>query len=127
MPPGVPLGNDAYTVCAWIKPSGQACKGMGGVVGWGDWSSVNGSNGLATHGSGDSFYNYWFSTGPTTAAVDMLFPAPGMCSSSSWGHFLCKWDPSTGTKACFWNGKLAKQQQLSFGHGAKNGFFRIGR
>jgi hypothetical protein len=33
VPAGVPLGNDAYTVCAWIKPTGHACQGgMGGVV-----------------------------------------------------------------------------------------------
>ena len=126
VPAGVPLSNNAYTVCAWIKPSGQACNGMSGVVGWGDWASVNGSNGLATHG-GDSFYNYWFSTGPQTSAVDMLFPTPGLCSTQRWGHFLCRWDPSTSTKACFWNGKLAKQQTLPNGHGTKDGFFRIGR
>ena len=35
VPAGVPIGNEAYTVCAWIKPKQPV--GMMGVVGWGDW------------------------------------------------------------------------------------------
>eukprot|EP01052_Picozoa_sp_SAG31_P071351 SAG31_NODE_30270_length_383_cov_0.915493_1_plen_109_part_01 len=44
VPAGVPLGNDPYTVAAWVKPSSAALSHMAGVVGWGDWQSVDGSN-----------------------------------------------------------------------------------
>eukprot|EP01047_Picozoa_sp_COSAG01_P054894 COSAG01_NODE_6050_length_3880_cov_4.660970_5_plen_450_part_01 len=121
VPAGVPLGNDPYTVAAWIRPDSAATTRMAGVVGWGDWESVDGSNGFAT-GAKSSFYNYWFSKSKATSSVDMLFPTPGI--GQDWGHFLCKWD---GTKkSCYWNGKLAKSQLVKGGHKAQNGFFRIG-
>ena len=85
------------------------------------------SNGFATSGKGDTFWNYWFSTAAGGGEVDMEFAAPGLCSSKgTWGHVLCKWDPTTITKSCYWNGQLAKTQKLPGGHGAKDGFFRIG-
>ena len=79
VPAGVPLANDPYTVAAWIKPSGSALSQMAGVVGWGDWSSVDGSNGFAT-ASGEQFYNYWFSNSAATQRFDMKFPTPGMAT-----------------------------------------------
>eukprot|EP01045_Picozoa_sp_COSAG04_P051308 COSAG04_NODE_21266_length_377_cov_0.546763_1_plen_39_part_01 len=35
----------------------------------------------------------------------MNYAAPTL--GKEWGHFLCRWDPATVTKECFWNGKLA--------------------
>ena len=54
----------------------------------------------------------------------MNYPAPTL--GKEWGHFLCRWDPATVTKECFWNGKLAATAKLPGGHAAKNGFFRVG-
>ena len=43
---------------------------LAGVVGWGDWSSVDGSNGFAT-APGRQFYNYWYSNSVTSRKFDM--------------------------------------------------------
>jgi hypothetical protein len=50
----------------------------------------------------------------------------GVLTLENTGHFLCRWDPTAHNKSCFWNGRLAKTQQLVNGHDAKDTFFRIG-
>ena len=50
VPAGVPIGNEAYTVCAWIKPKQPV--GMMGVVGWGDWGTANGSTAFSSASPG---------------------------------------------------------------------------
>ena len=127
LPQGVPVGNADYTVTGWVlaspAASGDNSSGMQGVVGWGDWATVNGSTAFATQGD-SQFWSYWFSTGATSASVDMLFAAPGFLVR--WSHFACRWNSATATKTCFWDGKLAAEAHLLDGHAARSGGFGVG-
>jgi hypothetical protein len=56
---GIPTGNSAYTMSAWIQKGGS--WGNGGIMGIGSaWGSTNLVNAIRTNGN-NSFFNYWWS------------------------------------------------------------------
>jgi len=87
----IPTGNSPYTIAAWINP-GSAPNDYG-IVGWGDYSSSNGTNALrtATTDVGDASTgvdNYWWFNDVTDSAN--VF-------NSQWYFVVATYDGTTRT------------------------------
>lgn len=78
----VPVGNSAYTIEAWIKPTSM---GMFGIAGWGNFGTQNQVNALRLDASG-VIYNYWWNN-DLAANVGNI--------SGQWHHVAATFDGTT--------------------------------
>jgi len=117
-PIGIPIGNDNYTIEAWINPDNGA-DNMG-IVGWGNYGTNYEVNAFRTYngcGGNLGLVNYWW--GEDISA----------CSSysvgSQWFHVAVTYD---GTTRTLWiNGDKLSSDQPSNTHNVPNtNNFRIG-
>ncbi|MBI2573389.1 LamG domain-containing protein [Candidatus Woesearchaeota archaeon] len=98
---GIPVGNDLYTISAWINPT--ICNGGYGIVGWGSYGSSNQANAfrLAT---GCFILNYWWANDITST---------GTVAINQWNHVVATFNGST--RSLYINGRLDKSDTPS-GH-----------
>ena len=82
---GIPTGNSAYTMSAWIQKGGS--WGNGGIMGIGSaWGSTNLVNAIRTNGN-NSFFNYWW-------ANDLLGNS-SLNPVTQWFNIVAKFDGTT--------------------------------
>ena len=82
---GIPTGNSAYTLSAWIQMGGS--WGNGGIIGIGSaWGSTNLVNALRNNGN-NSLYNYWW--GNDLVGSGSLSPV------TQWFNVAAKFDGTT--------------------------------
>ncbi|WP_191906468.1 LamG-like jellyroll fold domain-containing protein [Hymenobacter baengnokdamensis] len=78
----VPVGNSAYTIEAWIKPTSM---GVYGIVGWGNYGTTSQVNALRLDPSG-VIYNYWWANDLAANVGDI---------SGKWHHVAATFDGTT--------------------------------
>lgn len=87
---GIPIGNSDYTISVWFNPDSL---GDDGLVGWGNYGSINEVNALRLTSSG--IVNYWWVNDLTVSYSFTL---------GSWYNAVAKFD---GTTRSIWiNGSL---------------------
>ena len=74
----IPVGNDAYTVEAWIYPHVMGGKG---IIGWGNYGTFNQVNAIRL--TGDGILNYWWSRDLIGTTGDI---------SNAWHHIAVTYD-----------------------------------
>jgi hypothetical protein len=74
--PALPKQNSQYSIVAWIQPS---TPNSGGIAGWGDYGTVNGTNAFRLNGYG--LDNYWWGNDLNTSSILQY-------SSPQW-YFVC--------------------------------------
>ncbi|MFC6225818.1 LamG-like jellyroll fold domain-containing protein [Hymenobacter artigasi] len=79
----VPVGNTAYTIEAWIKPTAM---GTYGIIGWGNYGTDNQVNALRLYNSG--LINYWWNR-------DIVVATPSLVGA--WHHVAATYDGTTRT------------------------------
>ncbi|MBO2007716.1 LamG-like jellyroll fold domain-containing protein [Hymenobacter negativus] len=79
----VPVGNSAYTIEAWIKPTQM---GVYGIIGWGEYGTSNQVNALRLSANG--LINYWW--GP-----DLIVSTPSLVGA--WHHVAATFNGTTRT------------------------------
>ena len=96
LPTGVPYGNGAYTVAAFIKTD---IIQSNGIVGWGAATSgrFNGSRTGQPGGGSSAYVNYGW--GP---AYDIVKDVD--YSDGAWHHYAATFDPATGEKTLYFDG-----------------------
>jgi hypothetical protein len=128
MPSGLPVGNSAYTIAAWIKPeSKQSLKPGGtvetsmGIVGWGRWGKswsngpYNGVTALMISKKTDDtqmLRNIWFHNN-----LDIDVAADDASYLNVWNHVACSYD-GFFLRICYWNGVEIGSDVISEPHDA---------
>ncbi|MCB2409370.1 LamG-like jellyroll fold domain-containing protein [Hymenobacter lucidus] len=79
----VPVGNSAYTIEAWIKPTSM---GNYGIIGWGNYGTTNQVNALRLTTTG--LVNYWWGN-------DLDLPTANL--AGAWHHVAATFDGTTRT------------------------------
>ena len=79
----VPVGNSAYTIEAWVKPT---TMGDYGIIGWGTYNIVSAGNALNLSAKG--LINYWWGN-------DLEVPTPSL--AGAWHHVAATCDGTTRT------------------------------
>ena len=102
LPIGIPVGNEAYTISAFIKPD---TMGRNGLVGWGAGAtgqfngSRTGDSGLDDATAGfPTFLNFGWG-GPTYDVI-----ADADYTDGEWHHFAATYDPVAMEKKLFFDG-----------------------
>ncbi|MEX2187743.1 MAG: Ig-like domain-containing protein [Pirellulales bacterium] len=93
-PAGVPTGNGAYTISAWIKPAaGSTLTTRGGIVGWGTYGVTRQVNALRLRGA-NGLRNLWFNA--ELDASDAQVTAAGIdLDGGEWRHVVATYDGAT--------------------------------
>jgi RHS repeat-associated protein len=78
---GIPAGNEAYTIEAWIKPESMGARG---IIGWGRFDNAGQMNSVRLTDWG--LLNSWF-------ANDLWVSAPGLVGN--WHHVAAVYDGTT--------------------------------
>ena len=99
----VPVGNGAYTIEAWIKPTSM---GVFGIIGWGNYGTNSQTNALRLSPTG--IVNYWWNN-------DLIVSTPDL--SGRWHHVAATYDGTT--RRFFLDGVLLGQDYPS-GHNVPN-------
>ncbi|MGC8990307.1 MAG: LamG-like jellyroll fold domain-containing protein, partial [Verrucomicrobiia bacterium] len=100
----VPVGNDPYTIEAWIKPDQMGTRG---IVGWGQWGAGNQTNALRL--TGDGLLNYWWGNDLAASTGSLV---------GAWHHVAASFD---GTyRRLYLDGTLVAEDRPS-GHGVPDG------
>jgi hypothetical protein len=81
-PPDLPIGNSQYTIEAWIRPTSM---GIFGIVGWGNYGTVNQVNALRIDTNG--IINYWWSTDLMVSGINL--------ADGSYHHVAATYDGTT--------------------------------
>jgi hypothetical protein len=90
----IPIGDSQYTIEAWVQANNVSSNG--GIIGWGNYGSIDHVNALRYSGSG-GFTNYWWGNDYTTPDLSM--------SNSLYYHIVAKYD---GTQRQIWvNGTMS--------------------
>jgi hypothetical protein len=103
-PTEVPLGNESYTVAAWIKPD---VTGSRGIVAWGNYGTTRQVNALRLNDD-NGFAHYWWAADmvPSNAQVSGL----GVdLDDGEWHHIAAVYDNLTGRRSLVLDG-----QELAF-------------
>ena len=80
----VPVGNTAYTIEAWIKPTSM---NVYGIVGWGNYGTNSQTNALRLDpGNGGQLINYWWNNDLVVQVGDL---------SGKWHHVAATFDGTT--------------------------------
>lgn len=87
----LPVGNGAYTLAAWIKPTATGARG---IVGWGNYGSLRRTNALRLNSS-NGIINYWW-------AADISATVSADWSGGTWHHVAATYDGTT--RRLFHNG-----------------------
>ncbi len=107
----IPSGNSAYAISAWIKPSSY---GSYGIVGWGNYGTVNQVNAFRLNAP-NQLINYWWGN-------DLTVTATGL-TDGSWHHVIAQFDGTTRT--IYVDGVL-KGSDTPINHNAALANFRVG-
>ncbi len=118
IPEGVPIGNQSYTIMAWILP--HNLPGNYGIVGWGNYYSEGEVNAVRTDGESTGLINYGWGTrfDARSHAIDDLY-------DGHWHHVCASYDSKSGIKTIYFDGKAISNttvQELNVG----SANFRIG-
>jgi hypothetical protein len=106
----LPKNNSSYTLMAWIKPT---TLNAGGIVGWGDYGSVNKTNQLRL--DGNNIMNYWW--GNDMVAVIPTTPA----IIGNWHHVAATYDSTNNQQKLYWDGvQIGTTKNPSTGHNVTN-------
>ena len=107
----IPLGNESYTIAAWIKP-----KEMGnlGIVGWGNSGNTNQVNALTLKPNG--IRHYWWSNDLDAPVGDL---------TNVWHYIVATFDGTT--RKIFLDGKEVARDQPSGHNVTQNNNLTIGR
>ncbi|NML66047.1 T9SS type A sorting domain-containing protein [Hymenobacter sp. RP-2-7] len=95
----MPVGNSAYTIEAWVKPTQM---GQYGIIGWGNYGNNNQVNALRLSPTG--LRNYWWSNDLDATTADL---------SGAWHHVAASYDPATNTRCLYLDGALVSTDQPS--------------
>ena len=112
-PAGVPVGDQQYTMAAWIKPDVDNVRG---IVGWGNYGTGNQVNAFRL-GTGNQLINYWW--GP-----DLVLDSPINLTDGGWHHVAATFD---GTTQTLWVDGNAIGSQVPGGHTVTPTNFAVGR
>jgi hypothetical protein len=104
----LPVGNSAYTIEAWVKPTQM---GNYGIIGWGNYQNNNQANALRLTTTG--LNNYWWSN-------DLVAPAPINLADGNWHHVAASYDPTTNVRSLYVDGALLSTDQPSVTHAVPN-------
>jgi hypothetical protein len=108
--PTLPVGDDPYTIMAWIKPTAM---GAYGIAGWGNYGSGNQVNAFRLTPTG--LVNYWWSNDLSVTTSDL---------SGSWHHVVATFNGSL--RAIYVDGVQVGNDTPS-GHNVPNtNNFRVG-
>lgn len=108
----LPVGNSAYTVAAWVKPTATGARG---IVGWGNFGSLRRTNALRLDSS-SVIYNYWWS-------ADISANVSANWGSGTWYHLAASYDGTT--RRLYFNGAQVAQDTPG-ANDATAANFRIG-
>ena len=98
---GLPVGNNPYTMTAWIKPSTTSSSNAWGIVGWGNFGTTRQVCALRTNGA-NGFSHYWW--GADLVPTDAQVTAAGVTISNAWTHVAVSFDGAT--RSIYLNGTL---------------------
>lgn len=118
VPLDVPVGDDPYTMAAWIKPD---VTGDRGILGWGSYGAVRRVNALRLIGD-NGFRHYWW--GADLDASDAAVAGLGVdLDSGDWFHIAATYD---GTTRRLWLNGLPLVSDLPLDHLVDPIRFRLG-
>ena len=109
-PTGIPSGNDTYTISTWVNANSGGTRG---IIGWGQWGSVNKCNAVRMNGN-DGLYNYWWSNDLYVNGINLI---------GGWYNVVATFDGVT--RKIYIDGVL-KGSDTPTGHDAVISNFRIG-
>ena len=105
--PTLPVGNSAYTIEAWVKP--KTISGVNGIIGWGNWGSVNQTNAIRFNGP-TTLINYWWTN-------DLYVTIPNVLDGK-WHHIAATFNGTT--RSLYMDGVLLGSDTPS-GHNIPSG------
>ncbi len=118
---GLPVGNSAYTVAAWMKASPTSSSSARGIVGWGNYGGARQVNALRINGV-NGFSHYWWNA--DLLASDDQVNAAGVTLSNQWVHVAASFDG--GVRSLYLNGALLTSDSPGV-NGSLNENFAVGR
>ena len=110
---GLPIGNSAYTIAAWMYLN---ANGNDGVVGWGNYGADNQVNAFRTVGN-TQLVNYWWGLDLTSGAQ------PSM--QGNWHYVAATWNPTTDNRVIYLDGTAIATDQPGT-HAATSANFAVG-
>ena len=87
---GLPIGNEAYTISAWIKP--DVVSGTKDIIGWGNYGVVGQFTGLAIVNGG--LNNFWWNDDLSVSEVTLLNSHGIDLDDGDWHHVVATYDGS---------------------------------
>lgn len=118
---GLPVGNSAYTIAAWIKTTSTNASSSRGIVGWGNYGATRQVNALRINGA-NGFSHYWWSA--DLIASDAQVSGAGVTLSNQWVHVAASFDGAT--RSIYVNGALLTSDSPGV-NGSLNENFALGR
>ncbi len=111
---GLPIGNSAYTLAAWFKPTAQGDRG---IIGWGSFGTPRATNALRLIGTANQFRHYWW-------AADLDSPSSTTnFTDGNWHHVAATYD---GTNRRLYLDGVQIAADVPGVNGSTNLNFRIG-
>jgi hypothetical protein len=101
-----PIGNSPYTIETWFKTTVNAGNGL---IGWGNYGTVNQVNALRT--AGNAIHNYWWANDLTANA------SPINILDGNWHHTAATYD---GTTRRIYIDGILKASDVPLGHNVPN-------
>lgn len=100
---GVPSGNSAFTIGAWINPTSVPNATSGGQITFWGLQSSNQANGFRLNGDSGTRHFFWANDTDRTLGGSILSDTSGP-NGDGWHHLSVTFDGSTVSQ--YWNGVL---------------------
>jgi hypothetical protein len=114
---GMPTGGNAYTLSAWIRPTGTGSRG---IISWGNFGSGSQVNAFRQDGA-NNLHNYWWGNDLNASA------APSDLDDGNWHHVLAVYEATgSGNDHFIYVDGAVKNQRNGSGLNCGAVNFRIG-
>ncbi|MDA7650085.1 LamG domain-containing protein, partial [Verrucomicrobiales bacterium] len=126
-PSGVfPIGNESFTIEAWINPTSIPAGGTAGgqITFWGNQSG-NQANGFRMRGNQGLRHYFWGNDQDANTSEDMLGDTTGL-NGDGWHHLALSYNADTTNSTFFHNGISIGTQHRHAGVNVADANYRIG-
>ena len=126
-PSGVfPIGNESFTIEAWINPTSIPAGGTSGgqITFWGNQSG-NQANGFRMRGNQGLRHYFWGNDHDANTSEDMLGDTTGL-NGDGWHHLALSYNADTTNSTFFHNGISIGTQHRHIGVNVADANYRIG-
>ena len=118
----LPTGNSSYTIATWMNADTAGNNGAGGLIGWGNYGTVNEVTAFRMNGN-SSLHNYWWGNDLTGFPGIDLTTGSG---SAGWHHAAVTYDAISTLNAMYLDGNLIRSRYAT-GHNAGGANFAVGK